>query len=134
MVGGIFLVIAAVVTGAVLSQASGAPFDLASLLIFLAGPGASVLASAIVDKTGWFSSLSPNGKLATIAAITLVCALGATGLQQLIVVNPAVGAAADPYVKAALFALSFLSTQFAHGTRTADVRDEGRVTIGRSKG
>jgi hypothetical protein len=95
------------------------PVDLTSLLVLLAGSGASVVASWFVSRvlegSGWFEPLSPDGKLLVVAALTILISLGATGLQQFLAANAGVAAAAAPYVAAALFALSFVTTQVAHG-------------------
>ena len=99
--------------------AQAAPTDLAGLLIFLAGAGASVVASWIVSRliegSGWFEPLSPEGKLFAVAGLTLVISIGATGLQQFFAANAGIAQAVSPYVTAALFALSFVGTQVAHG-------------------
>lgn len=101
------------------AQGVAIPTDLTSLLIFLAGAGASVVASWIVSRliegSGWFEPLSPEGKLFAVAGLTLVISIGATALQQFFAANAGIAQAVSPYVTAALFALSFVGTQVAHG-------------------
>jgi hypothetical protein len=101
----------------------GAPADLPSLLIYLAGGGAAVVASAFVSRvlegSGWFEPLSSDGKLLAVASLTVMISLLATGLQQFLAANAGLSAELNPYVTAALLALSFVTTQVVHGRSKA---------------
>jgi hypothetical protein len=104
---------------AALAQSAGVPTDLASFLVLMAGPGASIAAAFILNKFQWFNVLSSGGKLTTVAVLTAMFALLAVGAQQLLVAQPFLGPQIDPYVKGVLFAFSFLSSQAAYGAREA---------------
>jgi hypothetical protein len=102
----------------------GAPADLPSLLIYLAGGGAVIVASWFVSRvlegSGWFEPLSPDGKLLAVGALTVMISIAATAAQQFLAANVGVSAELNPYVTAALLALSFVTTQVAHGRSKAN--------------
>lgn len=104
---------------AFVAQAAGLPADLASLLILLAGPAAAVVASRALSRWVWFRSLDASGKLLTVGAVTILISAAATGAQQFLIANPVINSQLDPFVKAALFALTFVSSQVAYGSRAA---------------
>jgi hypothetical protein len=95
------------------------PSNLATLLVWLTGPGAAIIASRLVERSEWFTWLSPQGKLCTVFAITALIAACAVGAQQFLVGRPDVAAAVDPYVVAILTAVSFVATQVVHGASKA---------------
>lgn len=94
--------------------------DLASLLILLAGPAAATVASKALGRSVWFRSLDSSGKLLTVGAVTILIAAAATGAQQFLISHPVVNAQLDPYVKAALFAVTFVASQVSYGNRVAN--------------